>query len=376
MKRLLLINPVCGILSTGRICADIAREYEAKGWEVKIAYGRRGEVPPRSRKYAVRIGNMVGVYLHALISLIFGYHATGWCSLWATKRFVKWAEKWNPDVLWLHNLHDNYINVVELFRWIKTRPGMRVLWTQHDFWAMTGCCCYTGACERWKEGCAHCPPGTKERRRGLFGGSEGREFQTKKKAFLGVKDMTLICPSKWLANLFERSYLSCYPIKVVKNTIDTRVFKPTPGDFRARRRLEGKKIILGVAGFWETPTKGFDDFLALSKLIDKDTRIVLVGLTPKLMKNLPDNVIGLGRTNSAEELASIYTTADVFFNPTQLDNFPTVNLEAAACGCPIVTYDSGGCPETVEGYAKAEVLSGAEKCPAGFLRAAKRRGFL
>lgn len=375
-KRLLMVSPCCGVLSVGRICTDLALEWEAKGYEVKIGYGRIAQVPEKYRRFGVRIGNVIGVYLHALISLIFGYHATGWCSLWATRRFLRWADKWNPEILWLHNLHDNYVNVVELFKWIKEHPQMKVLWTQHDFWAMTGCCCYTGECDRWKEECKHCPPGTKSRRRGIFGGSECREFQTKKKAFLGVKDMTLICPSKWLADLFRQSYLSCYPIEVVKNKIDTTVFKPTQGSFRSRYGLEGKKLILGVAGFWDAPTKGLSDFLALSKMIGEDVRIVLVGLTPKLLKGLPVNVIGIGRTNRAVELAEIYTTADVFFNPTKLDNFPTVNLEARACGCLVITYDSGGCPETVEGYDKAVVLSGADKSPEGFLSAARRNGLI
>lgn len=376
-KRLLMVTPCCGVLSVGRICTDLAIEWERKGYEVKIGYGRIPYVPDIYKRFSVRIGNMIGVYFHALISLIFGYHATGWCSLWATKRFIKWAEKWNPDVLWLHNLHDNYVNVVELFKWIKTRPQMRVLWTQHDFWAMTGCCCcYTGECERWREGCFSCPAGTRSRRRGIFGGSESREFQTKKRAFLGVKDMTLICPSQWLADLFLQSYLSCYPIKVIKNTIDQEVFKPRRSDFRIKYNVQNDKIILAVAGFWEAPTKGFDDILKLSTLLRDNEKIVVVGLTDRLLKNLPQNIIGIRRTNNAEELAEIYSAANVFYNPTKLDNFPTVNLEARACECPVVTYDSGGCKETVEGYDKAIVLYGDQKTPEGFLNAARTAGYL
>ena len=375
-KRLLMVSPCCGVLSVGRICTDIALEWESKGYEVKIGYGRIPNIPHKYRRFGVRIGNMAGVYLHALISLLFGYHATGWCSLWATRKFIKWAEEWNPQVLWLHNLHDNYVNVVELFRWIKTRPNMKVFWTQHDFWAMTGGCTYTMDCENWRKGCPSCPAGIRNRRRGLFGGSERREFQIKKRAFLGVKDMTLICPSRWLADSFKESYLSCYPIEVVKNTVDKTVFKPTKSDFRGQYGLEECKIILSVAGFWESPTKGFDDLIRLSALVNKDMKIVVVGLPKQMLKGLPANMIGIGRTNSASELAGIYTTADVFFNPTKLDNFPTVNLEARACECPIITYDSGGCKETVEGYDKAIVLSGADKTPKGFMEAAKKAGFI
>lgn len=368
-KRLLLINPVCGILSTGRICTDIAQEYEAKGWEVKIAYGRRKEVPDKYRKYGVRIGNMFGVYIHALISRIFGYHATGWCSKWATLRFVGWAEEWKPDVVWLHNLHDNYVNVEVLFDWIKRHEEYEVKWTHHDFWAVTGCCCYMGDCKGWRDGCKKCPSNYKSYRRGIFGGSEAREFKRKRSAFLGVKSMQLISPSQWVADTLRNSFLDVYSIKVVRNTIDTSIFKPTKSDFRERFGLVDKRMILGVSGFWEAPQKGFNDFMELSKILPGNAVIVLVGLTDKLMQKLPSNVLGLPRTNSASQLAEIYSAADVFFNPTHLDNFPTVNLEAAACGCAIITYDSGGTAETVADCRNAVILRGNERTPSGFLNA-------
>lgn len=372
MKRLLLVNPVCGILSTGRICTDIAQAYEKEGWDVKIAYGRRGEVPERYKKYGVRIGNTVEVYLHALISRIFGYHATGWCSKLGTKRFVKWAEEWNPDLVWLHNLHDNYVNVEVLFKWIKSRPNMKVKWTHHDCWAFTGGCTHFihRNCMGWKDGCANCR--VKMTRSGMFCGSQKREFLRKKVTFTGVKHMQMISPSRWVADFLKQGFLGCYPVEVVHNTIDLSVFKHRGSDFRKRYGLDGKKIILGVAGFWNSKYKGIEDFIALSDMLDDRYAIVLVGVDKKTKKRLPGRIIALERTNSAVELAEIYSAADIFFNPTKLDNFPTVNLEARACGCPIITYDSGGCAETVEGYDRAIVLKGDEKSPIGFLGALKQ----
>lgn len=368
-KKLLLINPVCGILSTGRICTDIAKEYESKGWEVKIAYGRRGEVPEQYRKYGVRIGNMIGVYLHALNSLLFGYHSTGWCSKSATRKFVAWAEEWKPDVVWLHNLHDNYINVEMLFAWLKRHPEIEVKWTHHDCWAMTGCCTHfvNYECDGWRDECRNCK--IKLRRAGLFGGSQAREFQTKKRVFLGIKHMEMISPSRWVAGLLSESFLGQYPVTVCHNKIDVSIFKYSESDFRLKHSLEDKIIVLGVSGFWESPTKGLSDFVELSKIVDEDYKIVLVGVSEDLRRKIPSDILVIGHTSSARELAQIYSSADVFFNPTHLDNYPTVNLEAAACGCPIITYDSGGTAETVEGYDKAVVLKGADKTPEAFLRA-------
>lgn len=158
--------------------------------------------------------------------------------------------------------------------------------------------------------------------------------------------MTLITPSQWLADLVKQSFLKEYPVEVHYNTIDTNVFKPTLSDFRERYGLVGKKIVLGVASKWDE-RKGLRDFYKLATMLDDQYAIVLVGLSEKQIKELSKNILGIRRTNSPQELAAIYTAADVFFNPTYEDNYPTVNLEAEACGTRVVTYDTGGCRETI-----------------------------
>ena len=169
--------------------------------------------------------------------------------------------------------------------------------------------------------------------------------------------MTLITPSQWLADLVKQSFLKEYPVEVHYNTIDTNVFKPTPSDFRERYGLVGKKIVLGVASIWDE-RKGLRDFYKLAQMLDDQYAIVLVGLSEKQIKELPKNILGIRRTNSPQELAAIYTAADVFFNPTYEDNYPTVNLEAEACGTRVVTYDVGGCKETIH-------LKGSQTLPVG-----------
>ena len=157
--------------------------------------------------------------------------------------------------------------------------------------------------------------------------------------------MTLVTPSKWLAGLVKESFLKDYPVEVINNGIDTSIFKPTPSDFRKRYHIEDKKVLLGVAAVWDE-RKGLNDFVKLSKMLDDDYKIVLVGLSEKQIKEVPDNIIKISRTNSAVELAEIYTAADVFLNLTYEDNYPTVNLEAQACGTPVITYDTGGSVES------------------------------
>ena len=343
--KVLLINSVCGIGSTGRICTDLAQKFEAAGDEVKIAYGRKGTVPEQFQKYAVRIGTDWDCKMHALQTRLFDTHGFG--SKHATKKFLQWAEEYKPDLVWLHNIHGYYINVEMLFEWIKKHPEMQVKWTLHDCWAFTGHCSYFTAvkCAQWKNHCSYCSQ--LRRYPACYAmSSVRRNFARKRAAFTGVPNLTLITPSKWLADLVKQSFLKEYPVEVHYNTIDTTIFKPTPSDFRERYGLQDKNIVLGVANVWED-RKGLFDFYKLAEMLDDHYAIVLVGLSEKQTENLPKNIKGIQRTNSPKELAAIYTAADVFVNPTYEDNYPTVNLEAQACGTRVITYDTGGSKETL-----------------------------
>lgn len=343
-KRVLLVNSVCGTGSTGRIVAGIAKQYREKGDTVRIAYGR-GDVPDAYKKYAVRIGNDLDVRLHGVSTRIFDNHGFG--SRLVTKRFLKWADSFDPDVLWLHNIHGYYINIGELFCWIKSRPWMEVRWTLHDCWAFTGHCAHftVAGCGKWKTCCRNCPQSRAYPASWLLDRSK-RNFEQKKKLFCGVGNLTIITPSHWLEGLVKESFLKKYPVQVQYNEIDRTVFKPTESDFRKKYGLEGKKMILGVAAAWSR-NKGLDDFIRLSKMLDNSCRIVLVGLTDEQTRAVPKQILALQRTDSPKELAEIYTAADVFFNPTYEETFSMVNLEAEACGTRVVTYDTGGCREAV-----------------------------
>lgn len=341
--KILFINSVCGVGSTGRICCELAEKCSADGNECKIAYGR-GEVPQEYRKFAVPIGGTLNVLWHGFLTRLFDKH--GFASKRATARFLRWADEYDPDVLWLHNIHGYYLNIEMLFAWIKSRPQMQVKWTLHDCWAFTGHCAYFSfvECEQWKTKCSHCPQ--KHKYPASIMSAACKNFERKRAAFSGVKNMTIITPSQWLADLAKQSFLQEYPVEVSRNTINTSVFKPTPSDFRNRYGLENKIMILGVASVWDE-RKGLNDFLRLAEAADDHFAIVLVGLNNKQAKTLPTNIIGIPRTNSEQELAEIYSAADVLFNPTYEDNYPTVNLEAEACGTRVISYCAGGAPETL-----------------------------
>lgn len=342
--KVLQINSVCGIRSTGRIVTDLADEFISQGHECRIAYGRE-TVPEKYKSISYRISNEFQVRMNALKTRFFDNE--GFNAKKETENFIKWANEFDPDLLWLHNLHGYYINVELLFDWIKSRPNMEVRWTFHDCWPFTGHCAhfsYVG-CERWTSGCFDCVQ-KKEYPKSIFRDNSKLNFENKKNAFCGVPNMTLITPSAWLGNLVKQSFLKEYPVKVVNNTIDKTVFKPIKSDFREQNGLKDKKIILGVASAWNEK-KGLDDFKKLSKKLDDDCKVVLVGLDKKQISSMPADILCIERTNSAKELAAIYTAADVFVNLTYEDTYPTVNLESQACGTPCLTYKTGGSVESV-----------------------------
>lgn len=360
-----MINVVCGVKSTGRICTDIAEELNRQGHKVKIAYGRE-DVPERYEKYAVRIGNDLDVYAHAIKSRIMD--SVGFGSKFYTERFLEWVVKFNPDVIHLHNLHGYYLNIEVLFNYLRT-CNKKIIWTLHDCWAFTGHCFYFDFvnCERWKNGCHNCPKKLDYPKSYLFDRSK-QNYNSKKLLFAGIPNLIIVTPSKWLAELVKQSYLNEYPTTVINNGIDTDVFKPTTSDLRNKLDIGDKKVILGIASVWE-PRKGLNDMLKLNALLREcnDYQMILIGISADKRKkyHIPVDIITIPRTNSKEELARYYTMAAVFINPTYEDNYPSTNLEAISCGTPVISYDTGGSGESARIYGevvkKGDIVGVADK---------------
>ena len=338
----LFINSVAGFGSTGRIVAEKCRELMFDGHECLIAYGRDkvncDDIP------TICIGKPFDYKLHGIRSRIFDDHGFG--SKEATKRFLEQVRQYDPDVIWLHNIHGYYIHIGLLFDYLRT-CGKKIYWTLHDCWAFTGHCAHFtyARCDQWKTGCHNCPQ-KKTYPASLVLDNSRNNYEVKKGLFTGIPNLTLITPSNWLAQLAGESFLREYPVQVVHNTINTDIFKPTPGAFRENHGLTGKIILLGVASTWDVK-KGLEDFKKLASQLDDSFQIVLVGVSSEQAEGMPGNVICIPRTNSASQLAEIYSAADLFVNPTYEDNYPTVNLEARACGTRVICYDSCGCRETL-----------------------------
>jgi hypothetical protein len=341
--KVLMINSVCGIKSTGRIATDLADMLTEEGHTVKIGYGR-DIVPDRYSKYAVRIGSDWDVRLHGAMTRVFDN--AGFGSREATIKFIDFIKEFAPDIIHLHNLHGYYINVEILFEFLK-ECNKPVVWTLHDCWAFTGHCAHFDLykCYKWQTECGECPQKKEYPASFLFDNSRNNYIR-KKQAFQGVNKLVVVTPSQWLANLVKESFLQNYETRVINNGIDLTTFKPTYGDFRARYNLENKIIVLGVASAWGV-RKGLLDFIELRKLLDRRYEIVLVGVSEEDKNILTEGMLGITRTDSVNELAEIYTASDIFVNLTYEDTFSCVNMEAQACGTYAICYETGGAKETI-----------------------------
>lgn len=350
--RILQINSVCGVGSTGKIAVDIANVLKANGHDCLVCYGRgiaKGNVD------SYKIGNSLSNKIHGIKTRLTDKHGLG--SKKCTKKLIKKIIEYSPDVVQLHNLHGYYINYELLFEFLK-QYNKPVVWTLHDCWAFTGhCSCFDYACcTKWQNLCEKCPQ-KKEYPVSLLVDNSKSNFRRKQKSFTKIEKMIIITPSNWLNNLVGQSFLGKYETKTINNGIDLNVFKLIENDFRKNNKMEDVKIILGVADIW-SEKKGFKDFILLSKMLGENEKIVLVGLDNRQMLDLPINVIGIKRTENQTELAKIYYAADVFVNPTYEDNFPTTNLEALACGTPVITYHTGGSVESISPNCGAIVEKG------------------
>ncbi len=334
----------CNIGSTGGIMLQIAKTARNHGIRVITCCPDSRTNRPQKDEFTYFIGSRLSHLIHSLLAKISGLSGT--LSFFATISLIRKMKKEKCNLIHLHNIHGNYLNLPLFFSFIK-RNNIPVVWTLHDCWSFTGRCPYFDLikCDKWEKGCEHCQypscnyPSSKI-------DSTKQMWKLKRKWFTGIKNCTIVTPSQWLANLVKQSYLMNYPVRVIHNGINLSVFRPLQSNFKERYNILDKKIILGVAFEWEE-RKGLDVFIELAKRLPKDYQIVLVGTNDSVDALLPSNIVSIHRTQNQKELAEIYTAANVFVNPTREEVLGLVNVEALACGTPVITFKTGGSPECI-----------------------------
>lgn len=348
MKTLLQINPVLRVnTSTGRIMQEIGELAMQHGWRSCIAYSKGRDGIKSCQSEVIPVGNKWSTIWHGLETRLFDRH--GLASNEATRLFVKQIQELKPDVIHIHNIHGYFLNYQILFDFLA-QSTIPVVWTVHDCWLYTGHCYYYSyaGCNKWQTGCGHCPQKKEFPASWLIDRSH-QNYEDKKQAFtsLPLDQLTIVPVSEWIREEMQHSFFRNNQFHVIHNGINTNIFNIyNPEQVKQKYGLNGKHILLGVASIWSRE-KGFDDCIQMADLLHPDEMLVLVGVRPEQQKRLKKNMLGIPRTENIHQLAELYAAADAFINPTWQDNYPTVNLEAIACGTPVVTYRTGGSIEAI-----------------------------
>ena len=344
--KVLQINAVFGYGSTGTIAKDIHEQLSERGVESFVACSMMpasvGTTPG-----VFKIGSLPDRKIHALLSRLFGKQA--YYSRFTTKLLLKRINKLCPDVVHLHNLHNNYINLPLLCTYLQKKHIATVI-TLHDCWYYTGGCYhYTVAgCSQWKTGCEKCPKRFQDTP-ALLADFSKKIFCDRKKYFLPIQPLALVGVSNWIADEAGKSFFHDKLIRVIRNGVDTGFFQPVQGDVKKKYGIEEKFLILGFANKWFLPEN--KTFLSLMKefTCEHSSACLIVGCTQQQQKTLPAAWISLPAVRSREEMRNIYSSCDVFVNCTHEESLSLVNLEAQSCGTPIITFATTGARETVDG---------------------------
>lgn len=340
--RILQINANYGFGSTGVIVKDIGEMLESTGHEPFFAFQRQ----KCSAKNGIQIGNTVDWKIHALLCRILGRQ--GFHSTVETKRFLKQMDQVKPDIVHLHNLHSNFINLDLLLRFLAKNDIPTVV-TMHDCWYFTGKCFHyvDYNCNRYVDGCGNCPKRKAPPSSYLFDWSKGL-LKKKKKAFCSIPRLKLIGCSRWISEEARKSVLCECDIDVIYNGVDVSVFKPTKADIRQQYGVQDDFLVMGMANKW-LQDQNIDMLEKVANM--QDVRLMIVGCSreqQKIVKRLNENIVAIGFISEPETLAKYYSSSDVFVNLTHADTLPTVNMESICCGTPVITYDACGSPELVD----------------------------
>lgn len=341
--------------STGRIAEHLGKLIQKNGNRSIITYAR-GYNPSESEVY--KVGSRINMGLHLLKTRLLGNHIEG--SYFATRQLISKIDSIQPDLVHVHQVHGYYLNVPLLFTSLQDR-GIPVVWTLHDCWSYTGHCShYTDIdCRKWQTACYACPKFNLYPRSWFFDRSK-EEYQVKKRLFSSMTNLHLVAISQWLAGELQHSFLKALPRHTILNGVDTDVFRPIDNakqDILLKHKINTPNIALVVGTTWNR-SKGLLDLIELSKRVDPETTLILLGIPPSIAKSFSERTVCVERSEDVQELARYYSAADVVLSLSYQESFGLTIPEGLACGTPAVVYNNTALSEHIDEQTGVKVQTG------------------
>jgi len=327
--------------STGKLIYDLYNQINKNGDEAYIAYGRGKLI---KEKNIFRISTKIEVYIHALLTRITGL--TGTFSFFSTRKAIRLIKKIQPDVVHLNDMHGYFINIITLIKFLK-QSNIRTIWTFHCEFMYTGKCGHSYECEKWKTECGKCPH-LKDYPKSLFFDFTKKMFNDKKKVFENFNNLIITAPSQWLVNRINQSFFKKYPIKVVHNGIDTKIFHYESNNLIHNKYdiPDNMKIVITVAPRLMNEEKGGKYFLEVAKrLRNEKIKFIMIGIENEFFVE-SENIIQVQMTKDLRLLSNFYSSADLFILCSKKETFSLTCAESLCCGTPIVGFKCGA-PETI-----------------------------
>lgn len=335
--KILQINAVYGILSTGITTKQLSDYLTSNSIENEVVYG----LHEQKGSGAFFIGGKLRRRVDQILSRFFKLN--GYFSFLSTIKALRYINSCKPDIIHLRNLHEYYINIPLLLNYIH-RKKIAVVITLHDCFFFTGYCPYytINNCNKWKTGCSKC---------GYYNLNVERMFSDKYKYLSKIERLAVVGVSDWVTNEARQSKIlgNAKVITRIYNWIDLNLFKPCEGtivnDLKRMYKIENRFVILCVSAVW-SKRKRLDDVLSVAEKLGDDYRIILIGDINETV-NLPANIISIPIQYEIKELVKFYSVADVFMHLSLEETFGKVTAESLACGTPAIVYNSTASPELV-----------------------------
>lgn len=338
--RILQVNNVYDRLSTGKIVADLHREYIARGIESYVCYARGPKVnQPHVQKFNWEFYAHVNKVRAFLTGMLYGGN------LISTLRLFLQIKSINPDIVHLHCINDDSVNIYWLLKYLK-KKGIRTVVTEHAEFFHTGTCGHAYECNRWHYGCGKCPQASSMK---ILFDNTHIAWKTMMNAFDGFdKDrLHITTVSPWLKNrALQNPHFSEYECTPVLNGIDTNLFYRRANNLSDRQDigLTDRQIVMFVTSHFPAIVKGSQYIMELAQRMP-DVDFLVLGEKGEV-KDLTPNIKLLGRVYEREKMALYYSLSNATILVSKAETFSMPVAESLCCGTPVVGFKAGG-PESI-----------------------------